>query len=132
MIRIDRGERINMNILSVADIHGNRNIYKQIIEVIREKDIDVLILPDDLYPKPFSVTYEMFKAIQEESAQEIVNPYKYSNIPIYYVLGNDDWVDSEIKSGINLHGKVVEHMGIHFTGFEYIKETPFFHKLRAF
>lgn len=126
MIRIGKGERINMNILSVADIHGNRSIYKEIIEVIREKDIDVLILPGDLYPKPFSVTYEMFKAIQEESAREISSLFKHLDIPIYYVLGNDDWVDSEIRSGINLHGKVVEHLGIHFTGFEYIKETPFF------
>lgn len=114
-----------MKLFSVADIHGNVGIYKKIVDIVNEQGVDVLILAGDLFPKPFGVTFETFKAIQEASAIEISNLFKELDIPIYYVLGNDDWVDAEITCGENLHGKVVKYQGYHFTGFEYVKNTPY-------
>lgn len=114
-----------MKILSVADIHGNMNIYKEIKKIVEDKDVDVLILPGDLYPKPDEVTFETYKAIQEGSAMDISNLLNDLNIPIYYVLGNDDWVESGITCGENVHNRIIEHKGVYFTGFEYILKTPF-------
>ncbi|PLS19622.1 hypothetical protein CVD28_04175 [Bacillus sp. M6-12] len=114
-----------MKVFSVADIHGNMRIYKQIVEIVKQQEVDVLILPGDLYPKPDNVTFETYKAIQEGSASDISALLKELSIPIYYVLGNDDWVDTGILCGENLHGRIVEYQGIHFTGFEYVKNSPF-------
>jgi uncharacterized protein len=114
-----------VKIFSVADIHGNRTIYNEVKKVVEEKQVDLLILPGDLFPKPSNVTFETYKAIQEGSAFDISSLFQNLNIPIYYVLGNDDWVDSEITCGVNIHNQVVEFQGIYFTGYEYVKNTPF-------
>jgi Icc-related predicted phosphoesterase len=114
-----------MKILSVADIHGSRKIYHSIKDIVKEQQVDVLILPGDLYPKPEGLTFETFQAIQESSAQDISELLEDWDIPIFYVLGNDDWTDTGIASGLNLNGKLIEHMGVYFTGFEYVNKTSF-------
>jgi uncharacterized protein len=115
----------DMRILAVSDVHGNMEIYKKIVGVVKEKKIDVLVLPGDLYPKPSVVTLETFQAIQKSSASEISALFQELNIPIFYILGNDDWIDEGITTGIHLHGNIVEYQGFFFTGFEYINSTPF-------
>lgn len=114
-----------MKILSVADIHGNMKIFKEIKNIIEEKNVDILILPGDLYPKPDEVTFETFKGIQEASAMDISNLLEDLTIPIYYILGNDDWIETGINCGINIHQRLIEHNGVYFTGFEYVPKTSF-------
>lgn len=114
-----------MKIFSVADIHGNQKIYSKIKELVIQKKIDVLILPGDLYPKPNAVTFETFNAIQRDSVQQMDELFKDLEIPIYYLLGNDDWVEDGIHCGINLHGRLEEYEGVYFTGFQYVRKTGY-------
>jgi len=108
-----------VRILAASDIHGNHLFYRRLPEVARRLKADAIVLAGDLlgYPAGFSGVEEA----QQADARQIVRLLESSAVPIYFIMGNDDWVDLEPGGGqiFSLHGRRMELGQYNLVGYQY-------------
>jgi Icc-related predicted phosphoesterase len=105
---------MEMRILAAADIHGFMSVYNWLAELAREPIADVLVLAGDL----LSCDSE---DEQRKQARSIIAVLKTMRIPVFYIMGNDDFIaldyqDEQIRP---LHGQRLQFGNYNFVGYQF-------------
>jgi Icc-related predicted phosphoesterase len=102
-----------MRVLAVADIHGVYQVYKWLVQLTHEA-CDVLVLAGDLLASDF-------EAEQRKQAEKIIAILQSSNVPVLYIMGNDDNVALECSDALirPIHGERVAIGEYNFVGYQY-------------
>jgi len=80
-----------MRILAAADIHGNHAVYRWLADVARESHVSGIVLAGDLLGYPG--LFDALEADQEADALHCFGLLKRAGVPVYYIMGNDDFID---------------------------------------
>lgn len=79
-------------IIYTSDLHGNELQYKRLFSGALEEKVNAVVVGGDLFPKEPPVTIEQQRRfIEQFLLPELKLFKKKSNIPVYIMLGNDDW-----------------------------------------
>jgi Icc-related predicted phosphoesterase len=108
-----------MRILAAADLHGDRGCYRWIASAAAQRGVDAVVLAGDLLGGPGDLmSVEDAQRAQAAEIESILAPLAPS-VPVFYVMGNDDWVDLEPRGPglVPIHGRRVEHAGFTFVGY---------------
>src|SRR5438093_13454921 len=88
------GARENgMRILAASDIHGNLKFYQRVPQVARRLSAAAVVLAGDLLG--FARGIDDIQQAQRANAREIMQLLGPLTVPLYYIMGNDDWVELE-------------------------------------
>jgi Icc-related predicted phosphoesterase len=103
-----------MRIIAAGDIHGVMSVYEWLAEHIERQKADVLILAGDLLECDSEDE-------QRKQARCIVAVLKAIRIPVFYIMGNDDFVplgyeDDQFQS---LHTRRLPCGPYNFVGYQY-------------
>jgi len=107
-----------MKILAASDIHGNHDTYRWLASLAGERAVQALVLAGDLLG--FPEEFDEVEDAQAADAERIAAILGDLPVPVFYVMGNDDWVDLQ-PSGQrvrSLHGKRIELRGFNFVGYQ--------------
>ena len=80
-----------MKILAISDIHGYHAFYRALPDLARTHGADLIVLAGDLLGYPDG--YQNIQGAQRADAQAIIRTLQPLQIPVLYIMGNDDWVD---------------------------------------
>jgi hypothetical protein len=112
-----------MRIFAASDIHGNKTIMKKLSSVANS--VDLILICGDIGGKSGRFrTLRDFSNYQKQDELELLKIIKSFSLttPVWYILGNDDWFDSDhyqhLKSPQNINN-------IDVIPFEYVSLTPF-------
>ena len=108
-----------MRILAASDIHGNLDFYRRVPRVARHLSAGAVVLAGDLLG--FAPGIDDMQTAQRANAREIIHHLRPLNVPIYYIMGNDDWVELEPGLGqfVSLQGRRVEVGPYNLVGYQY-------------
>jgi len=100
-----------MHILAPADIHGVLRVYQWLVE--QSTSADGLILAGDLFGADFEDQ-------QRQQAQFIVAILREAQVPVLYIMGNDDNVPLDYEDELihPMHGRRIEVAGFNFVGYQ--------------
>jgi Icc-related predicted phosphoesterase len=106
-------------LLASADLHGFRDVYGWLVELTVTKEPDGVVLAGDLLGFPDS--HGTVEEAQAADAQEVVAVLSEIDCPVFYVMGNDDFVDldpsvSKIQS---VHGRRVPFGNFNVVGYQH-------------
>lgn len=107
-----------MRILAASDIHGNLETYRWIIGAADERRAELMVLAGDLLgPGDDGGTIE---ESQQRDGVRLISILGAMSVPVFYVMGNDDWVELAPSSERirSLHGGRVDHAGFNFVGYQ--------------
>lgn len=104
-----------MRILASADIHGSIAVYEWLLEAVTFHRADLWIMAGDLFAADVP-------SGQRRQAAKILTILRRSPVPVFYLMGNDDYVllESDDEGIRLLHGKRLvlgeySFVGYHFT-----------------
>ncbi len=108
-----------MRILAAADIHGFWPVYDWLLAVARDHHVDAMVLAGDLLGCPDG--FDTPEDAQRHEAKLVVELFKSMEVPVLYIMGNDDLVELESPTNHvqSLHGRRVELGNINFVGYQY-------------
>jgi Icc-related predicted phosphoesterase len=108
-----------MKILAAADIHGNHQVYDWLVELALLRKPDALVLAGDLFGYPDG--YDTIESAQEADREQVLSALGRLDVPVLYVMGNDDVVELRGASPLHrsLHAQRVELGGYNFVGYQY-------------
>lgn len=108
-----------MKILAASDLHGNRIAYERLAQRAHDRRVNLVILAGDVLGCPNG--YETVEAAQRQDAQTVIHILEAIQTPIFYIMGNDDFVDLNPASDqfTSLHGRRIEVVGFNFVGYQY-------------
>src|SRR5262245_28172436 len=108
-----------MRILAASDIHGNHEFYRRLPAAAVEHGADVLVLAGDLLGVPDG--FETVEEAQANEARGILELLEPLRIPLYYIMGNDDFVELAPAGHrfMSLHGKRVSWGEYSLVGYQY-------------
>jgi len=108
-----------MRILAASDLHGNQIAYEWLAQKAHDRRVKLVILAGDLLGCPDG--YETVEAAQRQDAQVVIRMLEAIQTPIYYIMGNDDFVDLNPASDqfTSIHGRRIEVGGFNLVGYEY-------------
>jgi len=109
-----------MKLLAAADFHGDLEIYGWLVQCAREYRPDAVILGGDLlaarpdHPGPIQASHG-------ECASRVVELLSTIDVPVFYIMGNDDMVDLDPPAGAvqSVHNKRVELHGFNVVGYQF-------------
>jgi Icc-related predicted phosphoesterase len=109
-----------MQLLAAADFHGDLRIFKWLLHCVREHSPDAVILAGDLlaadpdHPGPIEDAHR-------ECASTVVEILSTIDVPVLYIMGNDDMVDLEPPTGSirSIHGSRTELHEFNFVGYQF-------------
>ena len=108
-----------MRILAGADFHGSLEVYRWFLGEGRDLGADALLLAGDL----FGCADEVDDPLEGQriNARQIENLLQVCELPILYIMGNDDMFELESldERWMALHGRRVELGGFNFVGYQY-------------
>ena len=108
-----------MRILATADLHGFHDVYDWLVEVVAVEHPDGVVLAGDLlgFPDGFDTVEEA----QAANGREVVSQLAEVDCPIFYVMGNDDWVelDASTSNFHSVHGTRVPFGEFNVVGYQY-------------
>jgi Icc-related predicted phosphoesterase len=109
-----------MRVLATADIHGCHDVYQHIPRLAEEHQAEVLVLAGDLLGAPDN-DFLTIEEAQRASAREIARKVAPLQIPVLYVMGNDDLVDLEPAGGQfqSIHGRRLDLGLYNFVGYQF-------------
>lgn len=140
-----------MKILATSDIHGNKALIYLILKIIRDENIDAIIIAGDITPKGFyqfnksELKYEIDSIFrlknkeylldgnewQMEQLKQICILLKTASIPVFMLIGNDDHIPDREWDVIleyhkigNLNLRVHNLEELKLIGFQYVLPTP--------
>ena len=108
-----------MKLLAASDIHGNHAVYKWLVHKANATSVDALVLAGDLLGSLNG--YDTIDEAQRQDASTIVTILQGMNVPVYYIMGNDDLVELNPRSDqfIAIHGRRVELANFNLVGYQY-------------
>lgn len=108
-----------MRLLASADLHGFPEVYEWLVEVAVNEVPDGLVLAGDLLGFPDG--YDTVEEGQAEDARRVVARLARIECPIFYVMGNDDWVelDPTVPNIQPVHGKRVSFGEYNIVGYQF-------------
>jgi len=124
----------HLNCLFVTDLHGEKNRYKSLFEVILSEKPDGVFIGGDLLPGGFGmkediddfITNYLLKKISEIKKQQ-------KDTSFFVILGNDDprvyehyFITADRKSLFNyIHNTTISFGSLNVAGYSYIPPSPF-------
>ncbi|MCH8003997.1 MAG: metallophosphoesterase [Nanoarchaeota archaeon] len=122
---------MSYKILYTADLHGNKEFYKKLIEKAKDAEIKAVVIGGDLCPKGGS-TVEDGVAVQREFLERFFIP-ELSKLKkdIFFIMGNDDFRVNEtiLKEQNNnlkyIHKKRFSLSSKNIVGYGFVNPTPF-------
>jgi len=107
-----------MLLFAAADIHGNHDVYDWLVDVIALERPDAVVLAGDLLGCPGDC--DAVEEAQAVERQEVLGQLSQIQPPMYYVMGNDDWIElqSPVSSQLSIHGKRVDSGEYNFVGYQ--------------
>ena len=108
-----------MRILAASDLHGNHAAYEWLAQTARKKSVSFIVLAGDLLGCPDG--YDTLEAAQKADGVATLRILEDAKTPIYFIMGNDDFVDLNPASGQfqSLHGRRVEAGCWNLVGYQY-------------
>lgn len=108
-----------MRILAAADIHGNFEAYRWLVELARPPEVEALVLAGDLL-----LGDEDCGEIEEAQRREVPRVLEVLNraaVPVLFVMGNDDFVELQpLPPGVHgIHGRRQQLGDYGFVGYRY-------------
>jgi len=108
-----------MRILAASDIHGSRDVYHWLAALADARPVEALLLAGDLLGVPDG--FETVEAAQQSDADSIAAILGAITVPVYYIMGNDDFVElcpaSPRVRSLNL--KRIDAGSYNFVGYQY-------------
>ncbi len=107
-----------MRILAVSDVHGNHETYRWITRVAKTRSLELVVLAGDLLG--YAEGFDTIEEAQRADAPRVVSLLGALTVPVYYIMGNDDWVELEPADErfCSLHGKRVDRAEFNFVGYQ--------------
>ena len=108
-----------MRLLASADLHGFWDVYEWLVNVALAEEPDGVVLAGDLLGFPDG--YGTVEGAQAADACEAVDRLSAIRCPVFYVMGNDDWVDlnPSVPSIQSVHGRRVSFGAFNVVGYQY-------------
>ena len=109
-----------MRILAAADLHGDHDICTWLVQLAKKTRAEVVVLAGDLLGAKPGHDGSIEEAHRAD-ATAIVDLLAAVEVPVFYVMGNDDMVELEPRvSGIqSVHNRRIELGGFNFVGYQY-------------
>ena len=108
-----------MRILAASDIHGSHDVYRWLASLADAIPVEALLLAGDLLGVPDG--FETVEAAQQSDADSIATILGAVTVPVYYIMGNDDFVElsptSQRVRSLNL--RRVDVGAYNFVGYQY-------------
>jgi Icc-related predicted phosphoesterase len=113
------GHRSPMRVLASADVHGRWPVYQWLVMVAREQRVQAIVLAGDLLGCPDG--FDTPQQAQEHEARILVEFLEGTQVPVFYIMGNDDLVElnSHSKWVQSLQGRRVQIGHFAFVGYQY-------------
>lgn len=86
-----------MRVLACADLHGVEEVYEWLIRTAEIEQPDGLLLAGDLLGIPGG--FDTVEKAQEADARSVVDRLAAVECPVFFIMGNDDFVDVETSAG---------------------------------
>jgi Icc-related predicted phosphoesterase len=104
-------------VLAASDVHGFADVYRWIVARSLEHQVDALLLAGDLLG-----VIEDVGSVEEgmaASRQEILDTIGVLQVPVLYIMGNDDLIDlnTDLSHLRNIHGQRVVMDDLAFVGY---------------
>jgi len=108
-----------MRVLASADLHGFWDVYGWLVNVALAEEPDGVVLAGDLLGFPDG--YDTVEEAQAADALDAVARLSAFKCPVFYVMGNDDWVDlnPSVPSIQSVHGRRVSFGDFNVVGYQY-------------
>ena len=108
-----------MLIIAAADLHGNKETYHSLMQVVRDHSPSAVVLAGDLLGAPES--YETAASDHQEQATRVLNTLRPLECPLLYVMGNDDWIEqlTDNEKFVSLHARRFDLGDFNFVGYPY-------------
>ena len=108
-----------MRVLAGADFHGNLGIVGWFVERARELVPEAVVLAGDLLG--FADEVEDDFEDQKLNAEQVVAKLLEIEVPIFYIMGNDDLIELAPVEGrlVPVHNRRVELGNFNFVGYQY-------------
>jgi len=106
---------MDVRVLAAADLHGVGSVYEWLVEVAQDQRPDAMLLAGDLLVGGWQEE-------QQRQIQEFIVPWlRKLPVPVFYLMGNDDFVGLEYEDERvrRLHGQRLELGGYNFVGYQY-------------
>ena len=124
-----------MDCLFVSDLHGKKDRYRKLFEIINERKPDSVLIGGDLLPLDIrlkSKVKQFFENNLFKKIRDIKNESK-EKINFYIIMGNDDpkiyekYLLGAQKGGLinYINNRSVKSNDIYITGYSYIPPSPF-------
>lgn len=108
-----------MKILASADLHGIRPTYDWLLAMAHELAVDAIVLAGDLLG--CADGFDSPEAAQRHEATQLVNLLDAADVPVFFIMGNDDLVEltSDSERVQSIHGRRVPCGTSAFVGYQY-------------
>ena len=108
-----------MRVLASADVHGKWPVYEWLVTVAREQRVQAMLLAGDLLGCPDG--FDTPQLAQQHEARILVEFLEGAQVPVFYIMGNDDLVELNSRSSRvqSLHGRRVRVGHFAFVGYQY-------------
>jgi Icc-related predicted phosphoesterase len=108
-----------MQLLMSADQHGQWSVFSWLLTVARERHVDAIVLAGDLLGCPDG--FDTPEEAQRHDADTANKLLAGGEIPVFYVMGNDDLVELSSNSDRirSIHGGQVRWGRFSFVGYQY-------------
>jgi len=115
-----------VKIFATSDIHGNTIIMQKIETIIQQHQLDAVIICGDVLENPHVSGFNEYVEYQNRNYLEFKEYVNSLNSQVYYILGNDDWVDGDKTDKCYLSSQ----QGV-FIPFDFVSVTPFSTKIQV-
>ena len=120
-------------LIYTADLHGNEEFYKRLLEKAEEENVDAIVIGGDLCPKGGVQTQKVFL---ENFLINLFKSFKQNNKDkeIYAIMGNDDFrlnlsvLENAEKNNVlkSIHKKSIKlNKNLNIAGYGFVNPTPF-------
>jgi len=109
-----------VKLFATSDIHGSKIIMQKIEKVLQQHQPDILIICGDVLENPYVSRFDEYVQYQQRNYQEFKEYVNSLNIQVFYILGNDDFVDGDETDKCYL----TSPQGV-FVPFDFVSITPF-------
>ena len=108
-----------MRVLASADVHGKQAVYEWLVRTAYAHQVEAVVLGGDLLGCPDG--FATPEAAQEHEAQGLSDFLGSIDLPIFYIMGNDDLVElnSTCDRVQSIHSRRIQLGGYTFVGYQY-------------
>ena len=124
-----------MDCIFVSDLHGKKDRYRKLFEIINERKPDSVLIGGDLLPLDIRLKSKVKQFFENNLFKKIrdIKSESKKKIDFYIIMGNDDpkiyekyLLEAQKEGIINyIHNKSVKSNDIYITGYSYIPPSPF-------